>query len=91
MKNNNDTIKLKELAKSFEFQIKKSISDKFGVSSDNLFLLFEDDKGIYLSEEEANTLCCFVLDKENGFLYLVTGKIADNGQNLTEFKSDVIS
>lgn len=91
MENNNDTIKLKELAKSFEIQIKKTVADKFRINSENLSLLLGDEKGVYLSEEEVNTLCCFVVDEENGFLYLVTGRIADDGQNLTEFKSDVIS
>lgn len=91
MENNNDTIKLKELAKSFEIQIKKTVADKFRINSENLSLLLGDEKGVYLSEEEVNTLCCFVIDEKNGFLYLVTAKIADDGQSLTEFKSDVIS
>lgn len=80
-----------ELAKKFELQIKEVVTKKFSVSPDELSLLLEDKEGVYFSDEEANTLCCFVVGQKNGYLYLVTAKIEEDGQNLNDFKSDIIS
>lgn len=80
-----------ELAKSFEPQIKEVVAEKFSISPDDLALLLEDKDGIYLSQEEPNTLCCFVVGQKNGFLYLVTGKIEESGKSLTNLKSDIVS
>ncbi len=88
---NKKTINLHGLAKSFESQIKGVVAEKFSVSSDDLALLLEDKDGVYLSQEEADTLCCFVVGQKNGFLYLVTGKIEESGKSLTNLKSDIVS
>ena len=80
-----------ELAKIFESQIKDVISEKFSIASDDLALLLEDKDGIYLSKEEPHTLCCLVVGQKNGFLYLVTAKITEDGKGLDNFKSDIIS
>jgi hypothetical protein len=88
---NQKTINPYQLAKTFELQIKNAITKKFSVPSNELKLLLEHDNGVYLSQEEANTLCCFVLGQKNGFLYLVTGEINQNGENLTNFKAGIIS
>lgn len=80
-----------ELAKTFESQIKGVVAEKFSVSPDKLSLLLEDKDGVYLSQEEPDTLCCFVVGQKNGFLYLVTGKIEEGGKNLSNLKSDIIS
>ena len=80
-----------ELAKFFEFQIKEVVAEKFSVSPDDLSLLLEDKDGVYLSQEEVNTLCCLVVGQKNGFLYLVTGKVEEDGKSLTNLKSDIIS
>lgn len=80
-----------QLAKNFESQIKDTIVKKFSVPSNQLKLLLEFDHGVYLSQEEINTLCCFVLGEENGFLYLVTGEIDKDGETLTNFKTSIIS
>lgn len=79
------------LAKTFESKIKGVVAKKFSVAPDDLDFLLDDKDGVYFSEEEANTLCCFVVGQKNGFLYLVTGKIEDGGKNLTNLKSDIIS
>ncbi len=80
-----------ELAKSFEPQIKGVVVEKFSVSPDDLALLLEDKDGVYLSQEEPDTLCCFVVGEKDGFLYLVTGKIEEGGKSLTNLKSDIVS
>lgn len=80
-----------ELAKIFESRIKEVVNKKFSVSPDTLILLLDDKDGVYLSKEEADTLCCFVVGQENGFLYLVTAKVSKDGKDLSDFKSDIIS
>ena len=86
-----ETQNYRELAKKFESEIKAAIETKLGVSSNELALLLEDKEGIYLSKEQANTLCCFVIGQENGFLYLVTAAIQNNGEVLDDFKVAVVS
>lgn len=80
-----------ELAKSFESQIKGVVAGKFSIFSDDLALLLEDKDGVYFSQEEPDTLCCFVVGQKNGFLYLVTGKIEEGGKSLANLKSDIVS
>lgn len=80
-----------ELAKKFESQIKEAVVKKFSVASEELSLLLEDKDGVYLSQEEADTLCCFVVGEKNGYLYLVTAKMTEDGLILTDFKSDIVS
>ena len=80
-----------KLAKIFESQIKDVVLEKFSIAPDDLTLLLEDKDGVYLSQEESDTLCCLVLGQKNGFLYLVTGKIEEDGKSLTNIKSDVVS
>lgn len=89
--NNQKTINPHELAKAFESKIKGVVAEKFSISPDELSLLLEDKDGVYLSQEEPDTLCCFVVGQKNGFLYLVIGKIEENGKGLTSFKSDIVS
>ena len=88
---NQKTINPHELAKTFESQIKGVVAEKFSVSADELELLLEDRDGVYLSQEEPNTLCCFVVGQKNGFMYLVTGKIDERGKSLTNLKTDIVS
>lgn len=80
-----------ELARTFEAQIKNTVSEKFSVPLDDLNLLLEDEDGVYLSREETGTLCCLVVGQKNGFLYLVTAKIEEGGKNLINLKSDIVS
>lgn len=87
---NQKIINSHKFAKVFEAQIKEVVAKKFSIPSDDLALL-DDKDGAYLSQEVSNTLCCFVVGQMNGFLYLVTGKIENNGNNLTNLKSDIIS
>jgi len=89
--NNNKMVSPHELARKFEFQIKETVAKRFSIAFDDLFLLLEDKDGVYLSEEESNVLCCFVVGQKNGFLYLVTANIVENGISLNNFKSDIIS
>ena len=79
------------LAKVFESQIKEVITRKFSVAPNDLTLLLEDKDGVYLSQEEPDTLCCLVVGQNNGFLYLVTGKVEEDRKSLTNFKSDIVS
>jgi len=88
---NQKTINPHELAKIFESQIKGVVAEKFSVSPDELELLLEDKDGVYLSKEEPDTLCCFVVGQKNGFMYLVTGKIGENGKSLINLKTDIVS
>ena len=89
--NNKETIHPHELAEKFEHQIKETIANKFFVALEELSILSSDKEGVYLSEKEPNTLCCFVVGEKNGFLYLVTAKIEEDGKNLNNFKSDIVS
>jgi len=89
--NNKEITHLHELARKFEPQIKGVIVKKFSVTPDDLSLLSEDNDGVYLSKEEPDTLCCFVVGQKNGFLYLVTAKIREGGESLDNFKSDIVS
>lgn len=88
---NNKIIFFHELAKKFEFQIKGVVAEKYSLTSGELSLLLEDKEGIYLSKEEPDTLCCFVVGQKNGYLYLVTANIDEEGKNLNKFKCDIIS
>lgn len=88
---NKKTINPHELAKTFIAQIKRVVAEKFSIPPDDLALLLEDKDGVYLSREESDTLCCFVVGQKNGFLYLVTGKIEESGKSLTNLKSDIVS
>jgi hypothetical protein len=88
---NKTTISPHELAKKFESQIKEVVSKKFSVAPADLSLLLEDREGVYLSKEEPNTLCIFVVGQKDGFLYLVTAKISADENNLDIFKSDIVS
>ena len=89
--NNKETINPHELAKTFESQIKGVIAEKFSVALDDLTLLLEDKDGVYLSQEEPDTICCLVVGQKNGFLYLVTAKVEEGGKSLTNLKSDIVS
>ena len=80
-----------ELVKQHAAQIKKTVETKFSVDPSTLSFLLEDTEGAYFSAEEPHTLCCFVLGKENGFLYIVTAKIDKDGKTLTDFKTDIVS
>jgi len=88
--NNKIEIDPHALARMFEAQIKDTIVKKFSVAPDDLSLLLGDEDGVYLSEEEANTLCCFVVGAD-GFMYLVTAHIREDGKSLGDFKSDIVS
>lgn len=85
------TIDPHTVAKLCEAQIKAKITERFFVADDELVLLLEDQDGVYLSQQEPNTLCCLVVGKENGFLYLVTAEITAGGTQLTNLKSDIVS
>ena len=89
--NNQKTINPHELAKFFETQIKKTVAEKFSVTTEELTLLLQDKEGVYLSREKPDTLCCLVVGQGNGFLYLVTARIEEDGNSLTDFKTDIVS
>ena len=88
---NQKTVNPGELAKMFEPQIKRVVSEKFSVAPDDLETLIGDKDGAYLSKEEADTLCCLVVGRKSKFLYLVAGKIAKDGKDLTNLRADIVS
>ncbi|MEK7608847.1 MAG: hypothetical protein AAB495_04685 [Patescibacteria group bacterium] len=90
MTQDNKKIDPRELARSFELQIKQAVAKKFSTSVDDLTLLRDEDAA-YLSQEEPDSLCCFVVGQKSGFLYLVIGKIGKDGKSLSDLKSDVVS
>ena len=75
----------------FEPQIKRVVSEKFSVDPDDLEALIGDKDGAYLSKEEADTLCCLVVGRKSKFLYLVAGKVAKDGKDLTNLRADIVS
>ncbi|MBI3632070.1 MAG: hypothetical protein HY225_01320 [Candidatus Vogelbacteria bacterium] len=80
-----------ELARKYEPMIKGTVMKKFEVDPAELSLLLDDQAGVYLSKEERDTLCSFVLGKKNGHMYLVAAKIEDDGRSLCSFKCDIVS
>jgi hypothetical protein len=80
-----------DLAKSFESAIKSKVSERFPTSSEDLSLLLDDEEGAYMSQEDPDTLCCFVVDRKNGFLYLVTGRFDIDRKQLENLKADIVS
>lgn len=83
-------ITIYELVENHNQQIKEAITKRFLADSDDLFILSEDKDGVYLSEEDLNMLCCLVVDKKNGFLYVVTSNIKNDGENLENFQSAIV-
>ena len=81
----------KELARNFESVIKAKVAKKFAATLDNLNLLLEDEDGVYWSREEQGTLCCFVVNRESGLLYLVTGALGRDKKNLENLKAGIVS
>jgi len=80
-----------QLAKIFEFQIKNIITEKYSIPPQELSLLLNHPNGVYFSQKETQLLCVLVVGKKNGFLFLVTAKVFENGKKLTNFKSSIIS
>lgn len=79
-----------ELARKNEAVIKEAIGRKFSILPEDLSLLTNDEDGVYFSEESPHTLCCIVVGKKNGFLYLVTSEVAPENQELKNLKCDII-
>lgn len=79
-----------QLARTFEALIKDTVAQKFPDDSDDLTLLLEDEAGVYLSKEEANTLCCLLVGQKSGHMYLVTGR-SEEGKFLSDLKCGIIS
>jgi hypothetical protein len=90
-KNNEKILSPHELAKKFEAQIKGVVVEKFSPKAEDLSLLLEDKVGVYLSKEEPDTLCSFVVDQKGGYLYMVSAKMEDNGKQLINFKCHIVS
>lgn len=84
-------IQPQELAQIYDEQIKQVIFEKYAVPSMELLVLSEDKNGAYFSTEKADTWCCFVVGKNNGFLYLVTAKVEHEGRELRDFHSTIVS
>ena len=77
-------------AEDYRVEIEKCLEANFSVSSDELKLLLKED-GVYWSKEEPDTLCCLVVGKKNGFLYLVTGEVGADRKNLQNFKCSIVA
>lgn len=80
-----------DIAKIFESAIRDKVSEKFSTSLEDLSLLLDDEDGVYVSQEDPDTLCCFVVDQKSGFLYLVTGKLDSDRKQLENLKADIVS
>lgn len=79
----------REFAQAFEKEIKEKVETRFSVPHDQLTLLMNDEDGVYFSEEQPDTFCCLVVGN-NGFLYLVTAHVDEEG-TLSDFKADIVS
>jgi hypothetical protein len=90
-RDNKNPMSAHELAQKFEAQIKDTVVNKFSVPAEELSVLLEDEDGTYMSKEEANTLCSFVVGEKNGYTYLVTAEVTEDGTSLDKFKADTIS
>jgi hypothetical protein len=72
------------LAKKYEICIKNTINEIYNVSQEQLTILWNEEKGVYFSEQKQNVFCCLVVC-EDGYLYLVTAKLNNDGQKLSGF------
>ncbi len=79
------------LARRFEDDIKNAIFEGTGVSAGELELMLQDKDGVYFSEEQPNTLCCLVLGRENGHLYLATAEFSESDNTISNFKVTTLS
>ena len=66
---------LHELAKKYEREIKETIAERFSDSVDDLVPLIDKEDGVFISEVNPSTLCCLVIGRESGYLYVVTARI----------------
>ncbi len=80
-----------EVAGKYETQIKGAITEKYLVPPTELTVLMDDENGVYVSEKEPNTLCSLVTGDENGLLYVVSAKMQANGDELSDFKADIVA
>ena len=78
------------LASEYASAIKSALATEFSLIPDTLSLLLEDENGAYWSQEEPGTLCVLVLDRENGHLYLVTGRWDEEQGCLRDFKCGML-
>ena len=80
------TINPSQLAEKFERQIKKVVmQNNASITEGDLQLLTDKEDGVYISKEDPGTLCCLVLEKKEGVLYLVTADMTEKKTNLENF------
>lgn len=79
------------LARRYEDSFKNVVAEKMGVLAEELELMLEDKDGVYFSEEHPGTLCCLVLGRESGHLYLATAEFSESDDTLGEFKAATLS
>lgn len=93
MKQDNETkISPHRLAEKFERQIKKAVmQDDASITEHNLQLMTDKEDGVYISKEDPGIVCCLVLEKRNGFLYLVTADRDEKKTNLENFLAKKIA
>lgn len=82
---------LRNIVATYQPEIVTLISQKYSVASEDLTVLIDDESGVYLSQEENETLCALVLDNNNGYMYLVSAKYNEAEGSLSNFRSDVIA
>ena len=75
----------------YRAEIEQCLESCFSVPADELALLLEEKDGAYWSEKEPNTLCCLVVGKKNGLLYLVTGEAGIDRKNIQNFKCSIVA
>lgn len=80
-----------DLARKHADALVAAIVERFAIQEPRLSLLLDDEAGVYMSDQEPDTLCGLVLDERDGHMYVVTAKVAPNGRELSDFKSDLLS
>ena len=82
---------LRNIVIKYQPEIVALISQKYSVAQEDLAVLIDDESGIYLSQEEKETLCTLVLSNNNGYMYLVSAKLNEDSNTLSDFRSDVVA
>lgn len=78
-----------QLAYKFERFIKGVIAQGTQESPNNLSFV-NSPQGVYFDQYSPNTLCCLVTSQE-GYLYLFTATIENEGENLSNYRFQTVS
>lgn len=81
---------LHKLAEQYEAQLKEAITEQFSVPAEELTLLTDRKRGVYISKVDPSAFCCLTVG-EDGFLYQAIANIDENYETLTDFTANIVA